>query len=171
MNWDAVGAIAETIGVLGVIVTVGYLAIQVRQSNRQEAVHGVQAAVKEFVNAYAAVTADELSAENFRAGLNQFDELTRNDKAIFHSKMQLLASGLYQVMVMYESGMLPDEELYSKSESLFLSFVLSPGGNQWWEAYKHLPPKMFKTHVDKRLSDENLNITPANEDLDWYKID
>ena len=93
MNWDAVGAIAETIGVFGVIVTIGYLAIQVRQSNRQDAVHGVQAAVKEFVNAYAAVTTDEISAENFRAGLNQFDDLTRNEKAIFIPKCNYWQAG------------------------------------------------------------------------------
>ena len=171
MNWDALGAIAETIGVLGVIVTIGYLAVQVRQSNRQEAVHGVSAAAKEFVNAYAAATADEVNAENFRAGLNQFDELSRNDKAMFHSKMQLLASGLYQVMAMYESSMLVDEDLFSKSESLFLSFVLSPGGNQWWQAYKHLPPEPFKARIESRLGDPQLKVTPANEDLDWYKID
>jgi len=32
INWDAIGAIGEIVGALGVIVTVGYLAIQVRQN-------------------------------------------------------------------------------------------------------------------------------------------
>jgi len=67
--------------------------------------------------------------------------------------------------------MLIDEELFSKSESLFLSFLLSPGGNQWWEAYKHLPPEGLKTYVDSRIDEGRLNITPANEDLDWNKLD
>ena len=35
MNWDALGAIAETLGALGVIATLGYLALQIRQNNNQ----------------------------------------------------------------------------------------------------------------------------------------
>jgi len=32
MNWDAIGAVGEIVGALGVVVTVGYLALQVRPS-------------------------------------------------------------------------------------------------------------------------------------------
>ena len=34
MNWEAIGAIAELFGALGVIVTVGYLAVQIRQNSK-----------------------------------------------------------------------------------------------------------------------------------------
>ena len=90
---------------------------------------------------------------------------------MFHSKMQLVAGGFYQVIAMYESGMLVDEELFPKSESLLLSFVLSPGGNQWWQAYKHLPPEPLKARIESQLCDPQLKVTPANEGLDWYEID
>lgn len=33
MNWEAVGAIGEVIGAIGVIVTLAYLAIQIRQNS------------------------------------------------------------------------------------------------------------------------------------------
>ncbi len=32
MNWEALGAIAELVGAVGVIATLGYLAIQIRQN-------------------------------------------------------------------------------------------------------------------------------------------
>ena len=35
MNWDAVGAIAESVGAFGVIVSLIYLALQVRQNTKQ----------------------------------------------------------------------------------------------------------------------------------------
>jgi hypothetical protein len=35
MNWDAVGAIAELVGALGVVVSLAYLAVQIRQSTAQ----------------------------------------------------------------------------------------------------------------------------------------
>ena len=34
MNWDAIAAVAEVIGIVGVIVSIGYLGIQVRNGNR-----------------------------------------------------------------------------------------------------------------------------------------
>ena len=169
MNWDAVGAIAEVIGVVAVIATVAYLSIQIKQSNRQQSAQAVKEAVKEFVDAYAAVTADEKSAQNFREGLTRFGDLDRNAKAVFHSKMQSLTNGYYQVWTLYKGGLLLDEPLFRKSESLYLSFVLTPGGLQWWEAWKHLPPETLTIHVDERLNEPNLSVTPAHEDLDWFR--
>jgi hypothetical protein len=32
MNWDAIGAIGETVGALAVILTLAYLAVQIRQN-------------------------------------------------------------------------------------------------------------------------------------------
>jgi len=34
MNWDAVGAVAELLGAIGVIVSLVYLAIQIRRNTR-----------------------------------------------------------------------------------------------------------------------------------------
>ena len=35
MNWEAIGAIGEVAAAAGVIITLGYLALQIRQSNKQ----------------------------------------------------------------------------------------------------------------------------------------
>jgi hypothetical protein len=169
MNWEAIGAIAEVIGVVAVIATVVYLSMQIKQSNRQQSAEAVKNAVKEFVDTYAAVTSDEKAAENFIEGLNRFGDLDRTTRAVFQSKMQLLTNGYYQVWTLYKSGMLLDEPLYRKSECLYLSFVLAPGGRQWWESMKHLPPETLAIHIDGRLNEPNLGVTPANEDLDWFR--
>ena len=34
MNWDAIGAIGEIVGAIAVIVTIGYLALQMRRNTR-----------------------------------------------------------------------------------------------------------------------------------------
>ena len=34
MNWDALGAIGEIIGAIAVVITLGFLAIQIRYSTR-----------------------------------------------------------------------------------------------------------------------------------------
>ena len=35
MNWEALGAIGEIVGAVGVILTLGYLAVQIRQNVAQ----------------------------------------------------------------------------------------------------------------------------------------
>jgi hypothetical protein len=34
MNWEAIGAVGEIVGAIAVVVTVGYLAFQIRQNTR-----------------------------------------------------------------------------------------------------------------------------------------
>jgi len=171
MNWDAIGAVGEVVGAIGVIVTLAYLALQIRQSNRQEAMQGVQAAIEGFVSTYAGLTANETDAANFRSGLNNFDAMPRNDKSIFHSKMQLLAGRYYQVLSLYRNGVLLDKELFLTSEVVFLSILLSPGTQQWWASYKHLPPKSLTVYLERRMEEERSKIVPASKDLQWYGSD
>ncbi len=37
MNWDAIGAVGDMVGALAVIVTLAYLALQIRASTRESA--------------------------------------------------------------------------------------------------------------------------------------
>ena len=46
MNWDAAGAIGEIVGAAGVIATLGYLAIQIRTTNRWQKRQGFRDALK-----------------------------------------------------------------------------------------------------------------------------
>lgn len=49
MNWGAVGAIAEPVGAEGVIVTLAYLAVEIRDSNRVARAQSRQS-ITEFIN-------------------------------------------------------------------------------------------------------------------------
>lgn len=42
MNWDAIGAIGEILGAVAVVITLGYLAVQVRQNARSEKVSALK---------------------------------------------------------------------------------------------------------------------------------
>ncbi len=42
MNWDAIGAIAETVGTLAVLITLVYLAIQLRIANKQREIESLR---------------------------------------------------------------------------------------------------------------------------------
>ena len=46
LNWDAIGAIAEIAGAFGVILTLIYLAIQLRQNTKASQITAVQNSVE-----------------------------------------------------------------------------------------------------------------------------
>ncbi len=61
MNWEAIGAIGEILGAAGVILTLGYLAFQIRQNNRH-LVHEAQRARSQSVRENWASFADNAEA-------------------------------------------------------------------------------------------------------------
>jgi len=162
--------IGELFGVVAVVVSLIFLAIQIRQNTRQVESQGLREAINDFLDSYAQFTVDEISAKNFRMGLNEFASLTRNEKAVFHSKGQILINSFFLVLSHHNKGML-DDETFNAMEIFFLKIIKSPGANQWWEQFKHHPPKSYTSYIDKRLKEEGDNILALSEDFDWLKSD
>lgn len=169
MSWDAVSAIAEIVGGVAVIVTLIYLSIQVRQSNRQEATTAVKEAFETFMAAFASVTETELQTDNFRSGINRFNEMTSNEQAMFQAKMQYLGNGYYQVWTLHKSGMLMDEELFEGCRNAFLTIIKTAGGRQWWAQWKRMPPQPFIQELDALIDDPNSAVPPIYEIWSWLK--
>ena len=76
MNWEAIGAIGEVAGAIGVIVTLIYLAAQIRQSNNLSRSASRQALV---ANDVTSLTANLRIADVF-AKLVSAEELTAQDQ-------------------------------------------------------------------------------------------
>ena len=72
--------IGEMIGVIAVIASLIYLALQVQQNTKQLKIQGLKGAIDEFVNAFSSTHSDEYTTGLFRKGLNNFNALTKNEK-------------------------------------------------------------------------------------------
>ncbi len=107
MNWEAIGAIGEVLGAVGVIITLAYLAVQMRQSNRlakRAAVQGVLAGRAEM-NRFIASHPDlneliwkgmesphELDESEWRRFTLAFSTVIRHYEAIFFDSQEGLRS-------------------------------------------------------------------------------
>ena len=83
INWDAVMAIAEVIAAAGVVITLIYLATQVRQSTAKskQALH--RATVNELGRALQSLASSADLAGVYVRGLEDYDGLTMEEKARF----------------------------------------------------------------------------------------
>jgi hypothetical protein len=138
MNFSDWSVVADIVSALGIILTLVYLAIQIRQNTRQKKLQGLQEATELFLHSYEQVSATVEDAEVFRKGLNDFDSLSTNEKACFHSKIHSLVTGFDSIWNLYMNGLLPENEFVAM-RAMFISMLASPGAQRWWSAFKHVP--------------------------------
>ena len=79
MNWEAVGAIGEILGAAGVIVTLGYLAAQIRANTRQSRAAMTQSIVDGVNGVHNAVMVNPQLADVYVRAGNQ-EELTESER-------------------------------------------------------------------------------------------
>jgi hypothetical protein len=135
MNWDAIGALAELAAAVGVIITLVYLAVQIRQSSSLVAQNNklldvsVANSIRDAQNELSRILAcDQAVAGIFWKGLADRSSLSDGDKQQFDSMMYLQFSGAQQ-------GLATESE----ETRLSLRWTLeNAGARQWWEEYKSL---------------------------------
>jgi hypothetical protein len=79
MNWEAVGAVGEILGAAGVIATLGYLALQIRQNTRQTQALAANASAIALQGARKSVYESAEVTEFWLKGMSHPDELSEHD--------------------------------------------------------------------------------------------
>ena len=129
MNWDAIGAIAELAGAIGVIASLIYLARQIRQSNATDkltATLGVQASFNEVARLFIEGGDDVL------AGLEDFSKLDESERFKLAAKLQTLYSHFDLVYSNHQKGLI-DRDLVKRTYSLLYWYRDRKGVQKWWE--------------------------------------
>lgn len=139
MDWDAVGALAEVIGVIAVVVSLVYLAIQVQQNTAQLRIDNLRETVRGTLDTNWYYHRDERAFDAFRNGVASFERLSPRDQAIFHSIVVDLAFYVEMIRNFEHSGLV-DAEGRKINERFLLSVLLTPGGREWWAFAKKNPP-------------------------------
>ena len=129
MNWDAIGAIAELAGAIGVIASLIYLARQIRQSNATDkltATLGVQASFNEVARLFIEGGDDVL------AGLEDFSKLDEGERFKLAAKLHTLYSHFDLVYSNHQKGLI-DRDLVKRTYSLLYWYRDQKGVQKWWE--------------------------------------
>ncbi|MBW2498391.1 MAG: hypothetical protein JRF61_14050, partial [Deltaproteobacteria bacterium] len=90
MNWDAIGAIAELLGAVGVIASLVYLATQIRQSRQQmqENTRALRAGTyqdfqRKVDDAFNRLIVDPENRRAIRLGMSDYGGLGDDDALVF----------------------------------------------------------------------------------------
>jgi hypothetical protein len=135
MNWEAIGALGEVAGALGVIFTLGYLALQIRYSNRLATWETHRASVASNADALIGVLNDPDIAKIYRTGLMNPDELDEIEKMRFSQLLSQLVLNFKDTLDAYDKG-LYDFPTYQAWQGSVCTHLKMPGGQLWWQDFE-----------------------------------
>ncbi len=154
MSWDAVGAIAETLGALGVIASLIYLATQLRSNAVASAVEAKLATTRFLTDFNRDLINDPELYDLWDRGGGDLDSLERSEFVRF-SNLNLNAfwffsAGHFQKRV----GKLENNDFY-EMESIMKFWISRPGVGSWWSKYgrdRYNPE--FVAYVDNLIRED-----------------
>jgi hypothetical protein len=144
---DALGDIGDFLGGIGVVVTLLYLAAQIRQNTLSSRTESYQAAVTSISDWSLNVWVSPDSARVIHAGLFDMDTLGPTERARFSALMSAQFRNYENVHYQYVSGVIA-RSLWLGFERRIAGMLSLPGVQTWWSEQKYAHSDEFQSAID-----------------------
>lgn len=151
MNWAAAGAIGEIIGGLAVVLTLGYLSIQMKQN-----LIAMKVAAKQEMTRFYSDYVDLLLENPEHRKLNRKglagEPLEDDERAVFNLLMAKAAWYFSSMHYQFDQHSLSEEE-WSQPRALIQTYCSSPGFQMFWQERGNTFPPRFRRYIESHWSD------------------
>ncbi|MGR8946686.1 MAG: hypothetical protein ACU84Q_01475 [Gammaproteobacteria bacterium] len=148
MNWDAIGAVGEIVGASAVVVSLIYLALQIRQNSRIVAANTVQS-----ISASGADAAWRIAENPHLAGLvvkliERSGSFTREENVQLRAMMRAVFRNFENYYYQYQRGHV-EAEIWVGYERTVIDQLSIPEVSKWWNHHHNV----FGDHFVKFIND------------------
>ena len=165
MNWDAVGAIGSILGAIAVVVTLFYLAAQMRQNTRAMRASARQALIDTFYDHVWEMGRDAELSDLIGRGLSDFDALSDTERARFDHLLSRWEGNLLNGLLLHEAKLL-DTETLNLIGDRFVATVQTKGGSAWYALAGASPA--VATFIERRIAEARAEIVDAASLKPWW---
>ncbi len=146
MNWDAIGAGAEVVGAIAIVVTLLYLAIQVRVGGVTAKLQAVQANREQRIAMYLSER-DSPYIPIIRAKIESGEELARDEEIRLARHVTAMWAITYSDWVQNDLGLAGE---YATHDDAWMATILSyPYVMKWWNDYgPNVYPPKFVSYIE-----------------------
>lgn len=137
MNWDAIAAIADVVGAVGVIASLLYLAQQVRDSTRASSVEAKLASSRMYTDFIAMLVQKPELNDIFLRGRKDIESLNKDEYHRF-SNMAFIAFSFFSAAYFQRSNKTLSDSDWFELKAIIMYWVISEGFQSWWRKLGHM---------------------------------
>jgi hypothetical protein len=154
VNWEALGAIANLLAAVGVIATLIYLSIQIRQNTKAVRSSSIQNLVQSFsTTAQAAVENEYIVPLLLKANAGA-DSLTEEERGRLHFWFIMTFRRFEGVYFQRDLGIV-DAEVIDGFERSHMAILASKSAQAWWANSKEIFNSGFVAYLEELLQKGN----------------
>ena len=165
MDWNVVSAIADIIGVICLIATLFYLAVQIRQNTASVRANTELESSRQWAEIHSRMAHSDYMVEIWDKGLTNEENLTPNEKRKFIwfiAEFFVMTESHYR---QWQKGYLSNDswDVYKNTAAGLLG---NPLVKRWWASGVSPYSKDFKKSIDKaviELGNKVWNYTPLSD--------
>ncbi len=152
MNWEALGAIGEIAGAIGVIVTLLYLSAQIRESNRSARHTGTQEILNQALTGIRQQSIDPDGWNLWIRGHMADPSLTPEELSRFRVTVMQNVMIWERAFYLRSEGRI-DESLWDTLKRHRSQIIMSKGFKAYFDDRKHLFSDGFRVLIEKEIED------------------
>ena len=152
MNWEALGASAELVGSAGVVISLLYLAGQIRQNSKQlrhTAATSVLNKTSSFLQGMAFTPG---TGDLWARGLRGFSELRDDDERVRVGALLTDLFRTYEEAYHYRLAGVVEDWTWTNLKGALVSVVTTPGFSEWWSLRSDWFGKEFRDFIEVEVS-------------------
>lgn len=169
MSIQELGAIGEFLGFFAILVTLVYLGVQTKISQRTMRTQSSREVINDFQTNWSALQNPD-TARVIRKAVNDWDSLTHNEQMIAHSFFGYLIIHLASALEV--RNQVPElEQFVDAWENNVMGFLQTNGGAKWWSIAEYLYLDIARERIQIRMADRD-NLPPSwTETMNWWNLD
>ena len=161
MNWDLAAAIAQVVGAAAVIISLVYLAVQIRSQTRESRLNATRELAQDFRNLVAEIAREEDIFKLFRQSMYSYEELSEEQRARIHMYFYNRIFGLHEQVHLHLKHESIDRMFLQSVQNRFSELMQTQGFQVWWKRNHYIYTPEFQEYVGGIIS-KHKNITPDN---------
>ena len=151
MNWDALGAVGEIVGAVAVVISVIYLAIQIKRQTDQQRLSASRELVENWNDWLNHIVEDEEFAELWLKGAANYSALPNTERIRMLAFLFTLMRTLEQQYLHVRKGHL-DPEYFESAQLTLFEVLRLPGVQEFWSQNKESFGKGYRAYVEEQIA-------------------
>ncbi len=165
MTWEMLSAIGQMVAAIGVIPSLIYLAVQIREQNKERRRAGINILTAQWSELVKTAQEDRDFAVVFLQAIRSFEGLEAPDKLRFSAFFTRYTRNCEGMYIYYRDGAL-EKALWEGVERTMADYFAYPGVREWWVTRKHWLTDEFRAVVEAIIAQH-----PEPKLYDAYNLD